>query len=80
MNENSLCACWLVYIHSSHFADLSMQLKLCLLGGVMELKEPDATAGSQCSGQPIGSWLLMLMGKGLQMSLVEFLCVSVPES
>lgn len=57
-----------------------MQLSLCLLGGVRELKEPDAPAGVQCSGQAIGAWLLRLMGKALQMSLVEFLCMPVPES
>lgn len=45
-----------------------MQLSLCLLGRLREMKEPDAPAGVQCSGQAIGAWLLRLMGKGLQMS------------
>lgn len=68
------------FMNSSNFAHLRMQLSLCLLGRVRELKKPDSPAGVQSSGQAIGAWLLTLMGKGLQMSLVEFLCVSVPES
>lgn len=65
---------------SMHIAHLSMQLSLCLLGEVRELREPDAPAGVWCSGQAIGAWLLRLMHKALQMSLVQFLCVPVPES
>lgn len=68
------------FMKSFNFAHLSMHMSLYLLGGVRELKEPDAPAGVQCSGQAIGAWLFRLMGKGLQMSLVEFLCVLVPES
>lgn len=52
---------------------------LCLLGEARELKKPDAPAGVHCFGQAIGVWLLGLVGKGLQMSLVAFLCVSAPE-
>ena len=59
--------------------DLSMHSYLCLLGGARELKEPDALAGACCFRQAIGVWLSGLVGKGLQMSLVAFLCVSAPE-
>lgn len=41
------------FMDSSNFAHLSMQLSLCLLGRVRKLKEPDAPAGVQCSGQAI---------------------------
>lgn len=59
------------------FCSFEYALELVFAGGV---REPDAPAGVQCSGQAIGAWLLRLMGKGLQMSLVRFLCVLVPES
>lgn len=62
------------------FCSIEYALELVFAGGVRELKEPDAPAGVQSSGQAIRAWLLRLMGKGLQMSLVKFLCVLVPES